>query len=141
MKLAYIVSVNLFGPRDKFDAETGNFVPSLIKKFHDAKKGGTTVTIWGDGSAQRDLHQGLGADRAGRHERRRWTGRHGQRSGLPHPAYGRCACRHRRNEWPDRMGHSKPNGQGYRAYDLSKIGGLRLRPAYPIRAGLKETWD
>jgi hypothetical protein len=38
------------------------------------------------------------------------------------------------------MGHSKPNEQGYRSYDLSKIGGL-LRLADSIRAGLKETWD
>ena len=42
-----------------------------------------------------------------------------------------------RIEWD----HSKPNGQGYRAYDLSKIGGLGLKPAYSIREGLKETWD
>ena len=37
LKWAYIVSANLFGPRDRFDTETGNVVPSLIKKFHDAK--------------------------------------------------------------------------------------------------------
>jgi GDP-L-fucose synthase len=41
-----------------------------------------------------------------------------------------------RVEW-DR---SKPNGQAYRAYDLSKINGLGLKPAYSIREGLKETW-
>ena len=55
LKWAYIVSANLFGPRDRFDAETGNVVPSLIKKFHDAKKSGGAVTVWGDGSAQRDF--------------------------------------------------------------------------------------
>ena len=55
LKWAYIVSANLFGPRDRFDTETGNVVPSLIKKFHDAKKSGGGVTVWGDGSAQRDF--------------------------------------------------------------------------------------
>ena len=55
LQWAYIVSANLFGPRDRFDTETGNVVPSLIKKFHDAKTSGGDVTVWGDGSAQRDF--------------------------------------------------------------------------------------
>ena len=42
-----------------------------------------------------------------------------------------------RIEWD----HSKPNGQAYRGYDLSKINGLGLKPAYSIRDALKETWD
>ena len=49
------MSGNLFGPRDKFDVEFGHVVPSLIKKFYDAKKSGGTVWVWGDGSAQRDI--------------------------------------------------------------------------------------
>ena len=36
---------------------------------------------------------------------------------------------------------SKPNGQAYRAYDLSKIASLGPKPAYSLREGLKETWD
>ena len=40
---AYIVSANLFGPRDNFDVEFGNVVPSPIKKFYDAKKSGGNV--------------------------------------------------------------------------------------------------
>jgi GDP-L-fucose synthase len=36
---------------------------------------------------------------------------------------------------------SKPNGQAYRAYDLSKIASLGLKPAYSLRERLKETWD
>jgi len=36
---------------------------------------------------------------------------------------------------------SKPNGQAYRVYDLSKIMTLGLNPAYSIREGLKQTWD
>jgi GDP-L-fucose synthase len=51
----YLVSCNLFGPRDKFDTEFGHVVPSLIKKFHDARQDRGKVTIWGDGSAQRDF--------------------------------------------------------------------------------------
>ena len=49
---AYIVCCNQFGPRDRFDAENGHVVPSLIKKFHDAKKNGGEVTVWGDARAR-----------------------------------------------------------------------------------------
>ena len=55
LKWAYIVSGNLFGPRDKFDVEFGNVVPSLIKKFYDAKKGGGKIPGLGRRSAQRDF--------------------------------------------------------------------------------------
>ena len=66
LKRAYIVSANLFGPRDKFDVEFGNVVPSLIRKFFDAKKSGGKVPVWGDGSAQRDFIYVKGADGFGR---------------------------------------------------------------------------
>src|SRR5262249_20698876 len=55
LEWAYIVSANLFGPRDRFDSETGNVVTSLVKKFYDAKTSGGMVSVWGDGSAQRDF--------------------------------------------------------------------------------------
>jgi GDP-L-fucose synthase len=42
-----------------------------------------------------------------------------------------------RIEWDQ----SKPNGQAYRAYDLSKIKRLGLDPVYSLRAGLEETWN
>ena len=55
LRWAYIVSCNLFGPRDKFDTELGNVVPALVRKFFDARRSGTKVVVWGDGSAQRDF--------------------------------------------------------------------------------------
>ena len=66
LKWAYIVSANLFGPRDKFDVEFGNVAPSLIRKFFDAKKSGGKVQVSGDGSAQRDFIYVKGADGFGR---------------------------------------------------------------------------
>ena len=143
LEWAYIVSANLFGPRDRFDTETGNAVPSLVKKFHDAKKSGGAVTVWGDGSAQRDFVYIKDAARIA-------LGLMSYADGPVNMGSGQV-CRIRdivealteitglsgRIEWD----HSKPNGQAYRAYDLSKINGLGLKPAYSIREGLKETWD
>lgn len=42
-----------------------------------------------------------------------------------------------RIEW-DR---SKPNGQAYRAYDLTKLDATGFAPKYSLRAGLEETWN
>jgi GDP-L-fucose synthase len=143
LEWAYIVSANLFGPRDRFDSETGNAVPSLIKKFYDAKKSGGTVSVWGDGSAQRDFVYIKDAARIARGVMDSVDGPVNMGSGQIYrirdivDALAEITGLGGRIEW-DR---SKPNGQAYRAYDLSKIEGLGLKPAYSIREGLKETWD
>ena len=61
---AYIISCNLFGQNDNFDVEFGHVIPSLIKKFYDAKKSGGKVSVWGNGSAQRDFLYAKDAARA-----------------------------------------------------------------------------
>jgi GDP-L-fucose synthase len=46
----YLLPVNLYGPRDKFDPQTSHVIPALIRKFLIAKKNKhKTVTIWGTG--------------------------------------------------------------------------------------------
>jgi GDP-L-fucose synthase len=55
MPYAFAFCTNLYGPHDRFNIETGHVIPSLIKKFHDARKAKTQVTVWGDGSAHRDF--------------------------------------------------------------------------------------
>ena len=143
MKWAYIVSANLFGPRDRFDTETGNVVPSLIKKFHDAKTSGGTVTVWGDGSAQRDFVYIKDAARIALGVMRSLEGPVNMGSGQVRrirdivDTLAEITEMGGRIEW-DR---SKPNGQAYRGYDLSKIESAGLKPAYSIREGLKETWN
>lgn len=56
MDYTYLVSGNLYGPRDTFDPVNGHVLPSLIHKFYEAAVGNTaSVNIWGDGSAERDF--------------------------------------------------------------------------------------
>jgi GDP-L-fucose synthase len=143
LQWAYIVSANLFGPRDRFDAETGNVVPSLVRKFHDAKKNGGTVSVWGDGSAERDFVYIKDAARIALGVMNGVDGPVNMGSGQVYrirdvvDALAEIAGMNGRIEWD----HSKPNGQGYRAYNLSKIDGLGHKPAYSIREGLEETWN
>ena len=142
LKWAYIVSGNLFGPRDKFDVEFGHVVPSLIKKFYDAKKSGETVKVWGDGSAQRDILYVKDAARVALAVMNSVDGAVNMGSGEVYrirdvvDTLGELTGMSGRIEWDP----SKPNRQAYWAYDLSKIKSLGFTPAFSLRAGLEETW-
>lgn len=47
---------NLYGPNDNFNLETSHVLPSLIRKFHEAKyRGNENVTIWGTGKPLREF--------------------------------------------------------------------------------------
>ncbi len=140
---AYLVSCNLFGPRDKFDTEFGHVVPSLIKKFYDAKQNGTNVLVWGDGSAQRDFMYVKDTARVALAIMKDINGavnigsgkvyRIGEMVGMIAEISGMSD----RVDWDS----EKPNGQDYRAYDLSKAEAIGFQCKYSIRQGLEETWE
>ncbi len=47
---------NLFGPYDNFDPEHSHALPSMLRKFHEAKiKGESKVTLWGSGTPRREF--------------------------------------------------------------------------------------
>lgn len=58
MDYVYAISGNLYGKYDKFDIDYGHIIPSLIAKFHTAKKNKTSAVVWGTGSAIRDFMYG-----------------------------------------------------------------------------------
>ncbi len=52
----YLLPVNLYGPRDNFDARTSHVIPALIKKALDAvESGAASITCWGTGRASREF--------------------------------------------------------------------------------------
>src|SRR5581483_9298232 len=46
---------NLYGPGDNFDLESGHVLPALIRKFHEARRSGRDVVIWGSGTPRREF--------------------------------------------------------------------------------------
>ncbi len=47
---------NLYGPFDNFDPEHSHVLPSLIRRFHEAKiHNKPTVTLWGSGTPKREF--------------------------------------------------------------------------------------
>jgi GDP-L-fucose synthase len=52
----YLLPVNLYGPGDNFDLETGHVIPALIRKCVEAKENGQMqIVLWGDGSPTREF--------------------------------------------------------------------------------------
>lgn len=52
----YVIPTNLYGPGNNFSRNKSHVIPSLIKKFIDAKRNNeTSVKVWGNGSATRDF--------------------------------------------------------------------------------------
>ncbi|MBI1295519.1 NAD-dependent epimerase/dehydratase family protein [bacterium] len=52
----FLLTVNLYGPRDNFDLETSHVIPALIRKCLEAKeRGDDHMVAWGDGSPTREF--------------------------------------------------------------------------------------
>jgi GDP-L-fucose synthase len=140
---AYVVSCNLFGPNDKFDIENGHVIPSLISKFHYAKKNNSEVVIWGDGSSKRDFMYVKDAASALLKIMQNSHGPINLGSGniysiLEMVNFIKEVTSFNSNViWDVAM----PNGQDYRAYDLTKLKESGFECKYEIKTGLIETWN
>jgi len=51
----FLLPVNLYGPRDNFDLESGHVIPAMIRKMITARDSGEAVVLWGDGSPTREF--------------------------------------------------------------------------------------
>jgi len=49
-----VMPTNMYGPNDTYDLENGHMIPSLIKKFVEAKKNKSPLTFWGTGTPRRE---------------------------------------------------------------------------------------
>ena len=56
LKSAYLLPVNLYGPRDNFDLQSSHVIPALIRKCVEARRSGAShITCWGTGAASREF--------------------------------------------------------------------------------------
>ncbi len=49
-----LMPTNMYGPNDNYDLENGHMIPSLIKKFVEAKKNKGSLNFWGTGKPRRE---------------------------------------------------------------------------------------
>lgn len=143
LDFAYVISTNLYGPNDKFDHQFGHVVPSLIRKFYEAKSAGANVTIWGDGTAARDFLYSKDMARALVLIMNRYSGPINVASGKKVMIQELVATlstlldMHGRVQWDTGM----PNGRKYCEIDLTRIQSIGFAPLYSLENGLKETLD
>jgi GDP-L-fucose synthase len=51
-----VMPTNLYGPNDNYDLQNAHVLPSLVRKFHEAKMNNATeVSIWGTGTPKREF--------------------------------------------------------------------------------------
>ncbi|MGP1346955.1 MAG: NAD-dependent epimerase/dehydratase family protein [Phycisphaerales bacterium] len=56
MRSAYVLPVNLYGPRDNFNLHSSHVIPALIRKCVEAMdRGDDHIVCWGTGSASREF--------------------------------------------------------------------------------------
>src|SRR3989440_342191 len=52
----FLLPANLYGPGDRFDAETSHVIPALIRKCLEARRNGSDfIEVWGSGKASREF--------------------------------------------------------------------------------------
>jgi GDP-L-fucose synthase len=146
MEYSYIISGNLYGPRDRFDPVNGHVLPSLIRKFHEAKKTHGEVTIWGDGSATRDFLYVKDLARIVRMLMSTDIKPGAMNIGSGWRTSIRDVADHLRaltGLSAARVNYdtSKPTGRPDCYADLSRLFALGFTPAYDIETGLAETWQ
>lgn len=143
LEYAYCVSTNLYGPHDKFDEQHGHVLPSLVSKFFRAARDGDAVTVWGDGSPQRDFLFSQDAAVALCMIAENGSGAINLASGkfvtirdvatlLAEIAGVQSALR-----WDA----TKPNGQMLRQYSVERLEALGFETRHSLREGLEKTYN
>lgn len=140
-----LVPVNLYGPGDNFNIETGHVIPGMIRKFVEARdRQLPSVTLWGDGSPTREFLYVTDAARAFRLALENYDGADPVNVGSgAEMTISELAARIRAAvgfvgaiEWDP----SRPNGQPRRNLDVSRAAEtFGFRAEVTFERGLSET--
>lgn len=137
------ISTNLYGPHDRFNSDTGHVIPSLVHKFYEAKRDGNNVTVWGDGSAKRDFLYIDDTSRGLCVLMEKLEGPVNLATGRVNSIREAVEILAAHTNMQDRIrwDTSKPNGQPYRAYDISKLAKAGFICQINLKEGLQRTYD
>jgi GDP-L-fucose synthase len=137
---------NLYGPNDNFSLDSGHVLPSLMRRFHEAKvNADRTVTIWGSGSPRREfLHVDDLAD-ACRHlmDFYNESGPINVGCGID-LSIGRLAEMIRDVVYPEAelvFDSSKPDGTPRKLLDVTKLSDSGWRSQIALTTGIQATYE
>jgi GDP-L-fucose synthase len=142
LQYACALSTNLYGPNDRFDIENGHVIPSLMRKFFEARQSGDPVTVWGDGSARRDFLHVEDAARALCVIMDQVDGPVNLATGETHAIREVVAVLAQHTGLTDRIvwDTTKPSGQFFREYDVSTLRDTGFRCQVDLPEGLRATY-
>jgi GDP-L-fucose synthase len=137
---------NLYGPNDNFDLNSGHVLPSLMRRFHEAKLAGDpTVEIWGTGEPMREfLHVDDLAEACVFLMERYDDEAHlnvgtGEDLHIADVATIMRDIVHPTAELV--FDRSKPDGMPRKVLDISKLRSLGWQPHIALEDGLRETYE
>ena len=143
MSYAFALSTNLYGPNDRFDIENGHVIPSLVRKFFEARQSSQHVTVWGDGSARRDFLYVKDAVRGLRLIMDHIDGPVNLATGETHAIRDIVGILAQHTGMAERVvwDPMRPSGQAFRAYDVSKLLDVGFGCQASISESLCSTYD
>ncbi len=121
----FLLPVNLYGPRDNFDLETGHVIPAMIRKMVTAREAGEReVVLWGDGTPTREFLYVADCARGILDAAERYDGSEpvnlGSGMEISIKDLAELIARHTRFEGEIVWDTTKPNGQPRRMLDVSR---------------------
>lgn len=140
MDYAFAIATNMYGPNDRFNTAYGHVVPSLLRKFRDARENGTIVEVWGDGTPTRDFLYADDAAKALDLLMSVGSGSYNVAGGKVHRIADLVQAIASnfpsvKYEW----NKTKPMGQLSRSYDINRLNALGFSPDFSLEAGVGAT--
>ena len=141
----YLIPVNLYGPGDNFDLETGHVIPALIRKCVEAKENGRRrISLWGDGSPTREFLYALDAAEAIVLATERYDGdlpvNLGSKEEISIRNLAKLIAAETGFEGEIEWDTTKPNGQPRRSLDISRAKELfGFEAAHRLEDGIRKT--
>ncbi len=139
---------NLYGPGDNYDLQNGHVLPSLIRKFAEAKK---KVTLWGSGAPRREFLHSDDLAAATVYLMELPEGEFAPLcAGLVNVGTGEDLTIRELAELIREMSgfagqvewdQSKPDGTPRKLLDVSRLFGLGWRPVISLRDGVRATYE
>lgn len=138
---AFVISGNLYGPHDSFNAEEGHVIPSLVAKFFNAAREGKPVKVWGSGVAFRDFSYCDDTAAALIAILKNIEGPVNMGSGMRHPIKDIVNTLHEITMVPVEWDSSKPDGQLVRYYNLDKLFSTGFKAKVALADGVRRTYE
>ena len=152
-----LMPTNLYGPFDNFDLKTSHVLPSLIRKFHEAKeKNHCDVVLWGSGKPKReflhvdDLAEAVifalenwspSKDNAPLDELPEYLYNVGSSNDITIEKLAKIIQKQVGHNGNIKWDLSKPDGTPRKLINSSKINNLGWRPKYDLETGIKNTYS